>query len=108
LEGYVKVSKDIQDNICTLRVRGVLDYSTMNPFLRETESIEKETAKVIIDFTGLDFIDSTGIGSIINLVHESADKNMEIQLTGMKEEVKHLFDTVGLFSIMEMLQKEGV
>lgn len=108
MEENIRVTKEIANNICTFRVSGVLDYATMNPFIEEIQSIELGTKKVIVDFTELEFIDSTGIGAIINLVHEAMDKKFKVELDGINEEVKELFDTIGVFQIMETLQGEGI
>ncbi len=107
MEANLIVKKEINERICTLRVSGVLDYSTMNPFIEEIQSIESGTKKVVVDFEQLEFIDSTGIGAIINLVHEATDKEFEVELVSINEEVKELFETIGVFEIMKTLQKEG-
>lgn len=106
METGLIVKKEIENDICTLRVQGVLDYSTINPFIQQIQSIEAELSKVIVDFTDLEFIDSTGIGVIINLVHEALDKKFEVELDGINEDTRELFETIGVFQIMETLQQE--
>ncbi|MBM7573322.1 anti-anti-sigma factor [Aquibacillus albus] len=103
----MEVKKERSNNICTLYVDGVLDYSTMEPFVEKVRSIEEGIEKVIVDFTDLEFIDSTGIGAIINLVHEANTKQFEVELCGIIDEIKDLFETIGVFQIMEALQEES-
>lgn len=103
----VTVLKVEKESVCTLRVSGVLDYSTMGTFIEEVHSIKEGTKKVIIDFEGLDFIDSTGIGAIINLVHEANEKKFKVELVGINEENEVVFDMIGVFEIIESLQLEG-
>lgn len=107
MEVNVTIIKEVTENIYTLRVSGVLDYSTMSPFDKEINSIESGTEKVIIDVEELEFIDSTGIGSIINLVHAAVEHNFDVEFAGMSDEIKELFETIGVFKIMESLLKEA-
>ena len=102
----VQVVKVEKDSVSTLHVSGVLYYLTMNVFIEEVQSIKIGTKKVIIDFEKLEFIDSTGIGAIINLVHEASGKNFKIELVHVNEENRVLFDMIGVFEIIESLQME--
>lgn len=101
------VRKSVNGNECTLKVSGFLDYSSMDPFIKGIRSIEEGIEKVIVNFGELEFIDSTGIGAIINLAHEANDRHFEVELVGMNPEVRDLFETIGVFDIMSSLQKEG-
>ncbi|MFX3673193.1 MAG: STAS domain-containing protein [Paenisporosarcina sp.] len=103
----VKVFKVEEESVCTLHVSGVLDYATMGTFIEEVHSIKVGTSKVIINFEGLEFIDSTGIGAIINLVHEANEKRFKVELEGISEENEVLFSMIGVFEIIEALQMEG-
>ncbi|WP_102027419.1 STAS domain-containing protein [Salirhabdus sp. Marseille-P4669] len=107
MEPLINVVKKIDGDRCTLALDGVLDYSSMDPFIEEIRSLEKWINNVIVDFSGLQFIDSTGIGAIINLVHEANTNDFEVELVGINEEVQMLFDTIGVFKIMESLKKGG-
>lgn len=106
MEEMIDLKIKTDGKICNIFVSGVLDYATMDPFNEKIQSINDETEKVIINFEGLEFIDSTGIGSIVNLVHEARVKQFEVELDGISEEINILFDTIGVFQIIESLQKE--
>ncbi|WP_231514949.1 STAS domain-containing protein [Oceanobacillus salinisoli] len=103
----IKLSKKVEGNLCTIYVNGILDYATMEPFNKEIQAIEEGTKKVIINFAELEFIDSTGVGSIINLVHEANTKHFEVELDGVSDFIHEILETIGVFQIMETLQKEG-
>ncbi|QDP39552.1 STAS domain-containing protein [Radiobacillus deserti] len=107
MEEFVKVTKKRDGNVCTIYIDGFLDYSTIDPFTEEIISIEESVQQVIIDCSELEFIDSTGIGAIINLLHVSREKKFQIQLDGMNEAVKDLFQTIGLFEIMKSFNEGG-
>ncbi|WP_102345145.1 STAS domain-containing protein [Bacillus sp. Marseille-P3661] len=103
----VKITKELDKGVCTLFISGVLDYSTMETFISEVQSIEDGIKKVIVNFSKLEFIDSTGIGAIINLVHEANAKQFGVELDGITPEIEMLFETIGVFQIMESIQKVG-
>ncbi|WP_010649923.1 STAS domain-containing protein [Oceanobacillus massiliensis] len=107
MEEMIDVAITIKDKTCRIFVSGILDYATMEAFNEKIRLIDEGTDKVIINFEGLEFIDSTGIGSIINLVHEANDKQFQVELEGINDEVSVLFETIGVFQILETLQKEG-
>jgi anti-anti-sigma factor len=99
------VEKEIKEQTLILKIKGVLDISTthvIEPYLEEIEHIET----VILDFSGLEFIDSTGIGAIMNAIYLSQEKNFRLKLQGMNELTHNVFETVGLYQILEAIQGE--
>jgi anti-anti-sigma factor len=103
----LRVCKEVIDSTVILKVKGILDISTTNLidcYLDELIEIHS----LIIDFSELDFIDSTGIGSIINAIHLSQEKNFKLKLQGISEMTDSVFDTVGLYQILAAVQGEVV
>ena len=101
------VKKEVKDLTTILRIKGILDISTTNridPFLDEIEKIEM----LIIDFSELEFMDSTGIGSIINAIHLSQEKGFKLKLQGINELTHSVLETVGLYQILNAIQGEVV
>jgi anti-anti-sigma factor len=101
----IEVMKEIQDTTITLKIKGVLDISTTNeidPYLDYIEGMEM----LIFDFKELEFIDSTGIGSIVNAIHLSQEKRFKIKFDGVDELKRQIFETVGLYQILEAVQGE--
>jgi anti-anti-sigma factor len=103
----LKVEKEVQEQTLILKIKGVLDISTTNviePYLEQIGHIET----VILDFSGLEFIDSTGIGVIMNAIFLSKEKNFRLRLQGMNELTNNVFQTVGLYEVLEAVQEEVV
>lgn len=103
----IKIFKVEEERVCTLNVSGILDYSTMNRFIEEVRTIKDGTQRVIVNFTELEFIDSTGIGSIINLVHEANERNFIVELDGVSDGKKELFQMIGVYEILDAIQMEA-
>ncbi|WP_077214347.1 STAS domain-containing protein [Bacillus dakarensis] len=103
----LKVKKEIQGLTTIFTLQGVLDISTSGVIDDYLENIG--TVKtLVIDFSKLEFIDSTGIGSIMNAIYLSQEKQFRLELQGVDELTNEVFETVGLYQILNTLQLEGV
>ncbi|MCM3443391.1 STAS domain-containing protein [Metabacillus halosaccharovorans] len=101
------VEKEVRESTFILKLNGILDISTTNhidPYLENMEGFEM----LIIDFSGLEFIDSTGIGSIMNAIFLSQEKGFKLNFQGIDELTHTVFETVGLYQILESVQGEVV
>lgn len=101
------VTKEVQGETTILKLKGILDISTqkvIEPFITEIDSIKT----LIFDFSELEFIDSTGIGSIIDSIYVAQEKNFMIELTGVDEAINDVFETVGLYHILATIQEVGI
>ncbi|MBB6446143.1 STAS domain-containing protein [Bacillus benzoevorans] len=101
------ISKEVEGTAVLFKIKGILDISTSNIVDKYLEELENIT-QLIFDFSELSFIDSTGIGSIINAIYLSAEKNFSFQLQGIDELTDQLFETVGLYQILDSIQKEAM
>ncbi|BBU39415.1 hypothetical protein APP_17070 [Aeribacillus pallidus] len=101
------VQKEIQDQSLTLYIKGVLDISTAHVFHAHFNEIGNFQV-LTIDFSYLEFIDSSGIGEIIDLIYLSQEKNIKLVFKGMNDFTSHLFETVGLYEILKSIQGEVV
>jgi anti-anti-sigma factor len=99
------VEKEIQEQTLILKIKGVLDISTTHVIESYLEEID-HTEIVILDLSGLEFIDSTGIGAIMNAIYLSQEKNFRLKLQGMNELTHNVFETVGLYQVLEAVQGE--
>jgi anti-anti-sigma factor len=103
----LEVAIEHEGDTATLKINGVLDISTIDIFSTQIDQL-LDVSLLKIDFSNLEFIDSTGIGSIMELIYLAQEKRFKIHLKGMNETTKEIFEIVGLFTILESLQKEGI
>lgn len=87
-----------------VRIVGLMDYSTVDGF---EFNIPEGISKIVVDFTMLDFIDSTGIGAILSIIYTATERGVFIEFVGLNEVVNDLFKTVGVFDIMDALLSGG-
>lgn len=99
---------DIEKNLdqAVIRIHGTMDITTIEVFVTKMDKLP-QVSQLLLDFSNLEFIDSTGIGAIMELIYLSQEQNFTIKLTGMDENIHKIFEIVGLFTILETLKKEG-
>ncbi len=101
------ILKETIERTTTLKVMGILDISTtsiIDPYIEEIEDVDT----LILNLKDLEFIDSTGIGSIMNVIFLSEEKNFKVKLEGMNDLTHSIFETVGLYQILEAIQGEVI
>lgn len=75
-----------------LVVEGDLDISTSEDFKRQSEKeYEKAPMDVLLDATGLNYVDSTGLGALIHLCHLMRKEGHVLTLKGLKPYIRKLF-----------------
>jgi anti-anti-sigma factor len=102
------VIQEKQDTLTILKIKGTLDISTTNLIEHYLNEIDDHVELLIFDFCELEFIDSTGIGSIIDAIHLSQEKTFKVQFKNVNEVIEEIFDILGLYQILQAVQGEVV
>lgn len=90
-----------------VKIRGEVDIYTVDEFRAAIEDlIARGGDKILLDLTEMDYIDSTGIGVLIELRKKSMEKNQGTVLYGARKNVVKLLDLTGISQIFEMAEKE--
>jgi stage II sporulation protein AA (anti-sigma F factor antagonist) len=100
----LSIKKEIKESTLFVQIIGLMDYSTLDDFQVE---IPDSINNVVIDFTDLEFIDSTGIGAILGIIHNAKESDRKVEFIGMNQTIIDLFETIGVFRVMEALRRTG-
>lgn len=86
---------------------GEIDISNVSELQREiTDLIEKGTANIVLNLSGVEYMDSSGIG-MIAFDHVKADRNKKsLKLASVTEDVMRILNTIGLDSILAIYDTE--
>ncbi|KAB7704812.1 anti-sigma factor antagonist [Bacillus aerolatus] len=86
-----------------VKIVGEIDAYTA-PKLRETifPYAEKKNTKIVIDLSEVSYMDSTGLGVFVGLFKSLNANEGTLQLTGLSERLRRLFDITGLADIMNI------
>lgn len=63
---------------------------------------EQAGAEVIIDLSGVNYIDSTGLGIFIGALKSTHTHNSKIKLKGLSSRVERLFKITGLDEVLDL------
>ncbi|WP_100330098.1 anti-sigma factor antagonist [Bacillus xiapuensis] len=63
---------------------------------------EKENASLVINLSDVSYMDSTGLGVFVGLFKSLNAHNGSLQLVGLSERLKRLFDITGLADIINI------
>ncbi|GLY11797.1 anti-sigma factor antagonist [Bacillus badius] len=86
-----------------VKIAGEIDAYTA-PKLRETvfPYTEKDQARIVIDLSEVSYMDSTGLGVFVGLFKSLNANGGTLQLIGLSERLRRLFDITGLADIMNI------
>jgi anti-sigma B factor antagonist len=81
----------------TVVVEGEVDVATA-PSLRNElyRLIENGATRVVVDLSGMDFIDSTGLGVFVGALKRAREGGGGIELRGLKPSARKVFEITGL------------
>jgi anti-sigma B factor antagonist len=87
-----------------LKLTGHVDYG-VSPHVRKAVAnlCEKDTRRIIVDFTMVDFIDSSGIATLLERQHQSRKRGVRFILVGIKPRVRAAFDLANLRNVFEIV-----
>jgi anti-anti-sigma factor len=104
------LSNEKQNERIVTRVKGILDISTVDLFTEHTIHLFGELGGhriLAVDFSGLEFIDSTGIGVILEFIYESKERGLAVRFEGIHEEIAEIFETIGVMRVLEAMLGDG-
>ena len=96
-----------EDDFDILELKGELDAHTASK-LEETltELIEEKQNQIIVNFEGLDYIASAGLGVFMAYIEDVRGMGGDIKLTNMNPKVYNVFDLLGFPTLYDILDDE--
>lgn len=93
----MQIEKSETNGVTTLKLTGEIDLHA-SPALRAElqKCASARIATLLVDFSGVDYIDSSGLATFIEYVRECSPHGGKIALFGLKPKVKTIFNLVRL------------
>ncbi len=83
--------------VAVLRFEGDIASTSKDAVIGAYQSLPKETTKLILlDFTGVDYINSSGIALVIQLMIEAANSGQKVFAFGLSPHFTKVFTMVGI------------
>jgi len=100
----ITLSTDLIDGIRVINVGGEVDVYTAQSLI---ELIQQEIAdgqhRLILDLSGIDFIDVHGLGTITGIYKRLQEHNGQLRLAGITPRLQRIFEVIGLDKIFVCL-----
>ncbi|MCM8711296.1 anti-sigma F factor antagonist [Clostridium sp. SYSU_GA19001] len=99
---YLKFQKE--DEKLIVYMMGELDHHSAEEVRSKIDDrLDRDTVnKLIMDFTNVTFMDSSGIGVVIGRYKKISLKKGEVCITNVNNSVKRVFDLSGMFKIIKL------
>lgn len=105
----MQIEKSNADSATTLKLTGEIDLHASPALRAELQKCAAEKVPVLlVDFNGVEYIDSSGLATFIEYVREAGSFGGHIALFGLKKKVRTIFDLVRLnelFTITETVDE---
>ena len=79
-----------------------LDASNASELKRDIAPVLETNTKVVLDLSGVRFMDSSGLGAMLSCLRLLTAKKGELKLCGMSKQVRGAFELVRLHRIFEI------
>ena len=92
----LEVQTSAQGKYNVLDLIGELDIATVEKFKKSVEEAKVGADGIILNMEKLSFVDSTGVGGLLNIVKNLKNSNLEVKILNVSTEVYEVFDLLGL------------
>ncbi len=102
------VEKKHTDNFTILYVEGLIKLGESAEFFSSAleNVLKNESTNVIIDFTKIDYIDSTGIGELVGYLGKFTTQNRKLVLVNPSERIQKLLKLAKLDTVFKIYSTE--
>lgn len=93
----MQIEKSASGNTTTLIMSGEIDLHASPSLRAELQACaHSKTPVLLLNFNAVDYIDSSGLATLIEYVRESASFKGKVALFGLQKKVRTIFDLVRL------------
>lgn len=102
------VEKNHRDNFIVLSIEGLIKLGESAEFFSSMlETVLKnESTNVIVDFSKIDYIDSTGIGELVGYLRKFSSQNRKLILVNPSERIQKLLKLAKLETVFKVYAGE--
>jgi anti-sigma B factor antagonist len=104
----IETSVSFQDPVAIIKLVGEIDAfseNTLNEAYSEAEGWEPDA--VLLDFSAVDYINSTGIALIVNLLSRSRRAQRKLMICGLSPHFQEIFRITRLSDFIELFASEA-
>jgi len=85
----------------TVRCIGRVTSETASDFQETIRAVIPKTRRIVLDLTGVDYFDSSGLGALVNVYMHASRSQCLLELANPKQRIRDLFKLTKLASVFE-------
>ena len=86
----------IDERTIVIRVRGDITAASEGPLMAAYGQAGEKTRVIVLDFSGLDYMNSGGIGLLVTLLVRANRQKQKLVATGLNDHYKQIFELTRL------------
>ena len=90
--------------ICVKLQVDALDVSTISSFRSLYEEFLDKSARIVLDMSEVEFIDSTGLGGLLSLMRMCIERNGDMHLICLQEQVLSMLRLVRMNKVISIYE----
>ena len=91
-----------------MRCKGRLTVETAAHLKTEVKALLPKKKRLILDFTELAYMDSSGLGTLVGLYISAKGAKCELQLLNLSPRIRELLGMTNVLAVFEMCGRNGV
>ena len=64
--------------------------------------LQKDQKRVVLDITGLDYVDSSGVGMLVSCLTNVKKAGGDLKVVGANQRIRRIFTMTGIDNLMQM------
>lgn len=96
------VTKTTTDNVTTIAPEGMIDTVNSPAFEEAVDAVLAETSTIIMDFTKVEYISSSGLRVLLKAQKKVTANNGEMTVTNVNDSIKEVFEVTGFADILSI------
>ena len=97
----------IDERTIVIRVRGDVTAASEGPLMAAYGQAGEKTRIIVLDFSGLDYMNSGGIGLLVTLLVRANRQKQKLLACGLNEHYKQIFELTRLDEAIAMYDTEA-
>jgi anti-sigma B factor antagonist len=99
----VNIESKLDNNFWNVGINGELDVASADKVKEHLNGlVESQPVDIKIDFSNLEYIDSTGLGALIGVLKRLKVNEKDIYILNARKNVKKIFSITGLDKIFKV------
>lgn len=100
----MKLNTEIRGDVAIVKIEGDhLDASTHAKFVQQLKPVTDQYSKIVFDISGLQFIDSSGIGVILGTMRRARATGGDVKLASPTDSITSIFNLVRMSRLINII-----